>query len=164
MDNATELQEVEVLSTCGHGVESKLRLKLPLAVEAMDCSELEDESLWVVWLMSKTEEGKEWYVVTVSEPTNCKPQADILVAAFRALLASPDGEKAAIEFIRHRYANGSEDLDDSAEVTTETLSPETYETYGRDYRAFKHALEEAHNLLSPDDINELISDADEEFG
>jgi hypothetical protein len=96
--------EVEILSTCEHGVESKLKLKLPLSVEALDCSELEDESLFAVWLTSKTEQGKEWYVTTVSEPTGCKPHADILVRAFRALLATPDGEKAAINFIQHSLA------------------------------------------------------------
>jgi len=100
--------EVPVTVSCEHGVVSQLKLKLPLAVEAINHSRSEGEPLWAVWLKCKTEEGNDWYVTIVSKPIDCKPEADILVRAFRALLASPDGEMAAISFIRHSL----EDADD----------------------------------------------------
>jgi hypothetical protein len=99
---------VEIPVTCEHGVTSKVKLKLPLTVKAVDCSDVEDEPLLAVWLMSKNEQGKEWYVTTVSEPTDCEPHANILVRAFRALLATPNGQTAAINFIKHSLAGHSD--------------------------------------------------------
>lgn len=52
-------------------------------------------------------------------------------------------------------------LEQRVEQIFEEIEIERLETYGRDYRAFKHALEEAHHHLTFDDINELIEDAEE---
>jgi translation initiation factor 2 alpha subunit (eIF-2alpha) len=54
-------------------------------------------------------------------------------------------------------------LEQRTEQIFEAIQMEHAETYGRDYRAFKHALEEAHQHLTLEDISELIEDADEEF-
>jgi hypothetical protein len=84
-------------------------VRLPLTVKLLDCSELEDDSEWIVWLVGRTPEGKERPVVTVSDPTHCKMKAEITAAAFRCLLAAPGGEAQAIEFVRHHWGEESDE-------------------------------------------------------
>jgi hypothetical protein len=54
-------------------------------------------------------------------------------------------------------------VEQRVEQIFEAIEMQQAETYARDCRAFKHALEEAHGVLALDDINELIADANEEF-
>lgn len=73
----------------------------PLTVEILDCSEDEDGSEFVVWLASRTPEGMEWYLATVSEAHPCRPRAELVAAAFRSLLSTAHGEAQAVEYARH---------------------------------------------------------------
>jgi hypothetical protein len=85
---------------CDHGVVSNYDIKLPLGVEILDCSEDEDGSEFVVWLKAR-QEGPSHYVTTVTPPTACFPQAELVAAAFDAFLKTTAGQTAALEYIKH---------------------------------------------------------------
>jgi hypothetical protein len=79
----------KIESVCEHGKSTTLDIQLPLTVEILDCSEEQDGSEHIVWLKS----GEKWFVVTVSEPSECRERADIIAKAFRALLETDKGSK-----------------------------------------------------------------------
>jgi hypothetical protein len=94
---------VSLEGECVHGVTTKCLVPLPLTVEVIDVPDDKDGSEWIVWLTSRTPQGKPWYVVTACEPTICKPSAETTAAAFRALLSTPEGETQVIEYVKHRW-------------------------------------------------------------
>jgi len=77
--------------TCGHGHDTTMDIHLPLTVEILDCT---DE--FSVWLRS----GREHYVTTVAH-MDCEANAILVLDAFNLLLATPEGQESAIDFIKH---------------------------------------------------------------
>lgn len=142
------MQHMELEYTCGHGVTINKPLKLPLTVEVLDCSEMEDESLWIVWVVSKTgadDDIHDWYLTTLCEPTSCKLHADLVAQAFQSLLATPSGVKEVIEFIQHRLSNddcgaGADDEEPkfrSVRVTAELEVPVDFSGFDVDKDEFR---------------------------
>ena len=96
---------------CEGGVGTKEQIQLPLRVEVRDHSETKDGSLWVVWLDSVRPDGKDWKLMKVGPPTNCKRTAEIQAEAFRSLLSTPAGESQVIEYVKQSWitdGNGEE--------------------------------------------------------
>src|SRR5579871_1484107 len=78
-----------------------LVIPTPLTVEILDCSEEQDGSELIVWLASRTPEGKLWYLTTMSEPVACRLQVELVAAAFRSLLGTSQGEAQALAYAQH---------------------------------------------------------------
>ena len=113
----------ELEGKCEHGVVTKHIVPLPLTVEILGADDEEYDAAVAeifldlkpdivppplpspvefleadqssVWLVSRTDEGQKWYLLTVSEPSPCTPLVEITAAAFKSLLSTPEGEAQA---------------------------------------------------------------------
>lgn len=84
--------------TCEHGQTHPYEIQLPLTAEVLDCAELDDDPPeFIVWLKA----GEMHHVTTITRVTDCVEQAEFVAAAANAFLATPEGQKQALEYIKH---------------------------------------------------------------
>jgi hypothetical protein len=84
-----------------HGKTFDYEIALPLTTEIVDCAEDEDEPEYVVWLTAAWSGGPKHHITTVTSPHGCVLRAGLVDAAFTEFLKTPEGQTAALEFIKH---------------------------------------------------------------
>ena len=89
-----------VTGKCGHGIKGTTKIPLPLTAEVLDYIDPEVGREYVVWLSNIP---AKWYVIPITEPTPCKFRARFVADAVNAFLANSEGQRAAIQCVRHSF-------------------------------------------------------------